>query len=202
MILTEVGEIGVTVNGSTYKLRPSLHAISELGSPAYIVEVFVKLMAQSLNNSQLEQQFGLALSVVHTCSTDDLSDIFGYYNERRKYVVKKAAWQDIIVIARELMTHGVIGVTSKQVKSSKKEYIKEFRAADVAAMAIAHLGMSEQEAWQLTMTGFVNAMLAKYPPPEEEKSVAPTIEEHDKIMAWADEVERKQREKPRLKKNG
>jgi hypothetical protein len=52
-------------------------------------------------------------------------------------------------------------------------------------MAIAHLGMSEQQAWDMTVTGFVMAMRAKFPPPPRAR---PTLKELDSMMDWLDKV--------------
>jgi hypothetical protein len=51
--------------------------------------------------------------------------------------------------------------------------VREFDARGIAATAMAHLGLSEQEAWQLTMTSYIGAMRAKYPPTEKDAKADP-----------------------------
>ena len=87
MILTEIGEIGVMVGDNSYKLRPSLYAMSTLGSPDEIVEVYSRVM--------LDESLEDALAVIYACSNDDLSGVFGTlsyvdgvpksYGKKRRY---------------------------------------------------------------------------------------------------------------------
>ena len=51
--------------------------------------------------------------------------------------------------------------------------LREFDARGIAATAMAHLGLSEKEAWQLTMTSYIGAMRAKYPPTEKDAKADP-----------------------------
>lgn len=60
---------------------------------------------------------------------------------------------------------------------------------------VVHLGMSEREAWNATMTSLVAALRAKYPPMEKDSpgARAPTLEEHEATEAWFERVEAKRR---------
>ncbi|HFG1952586.1 TPA: DUF6246 family protein [Vibrio cholerae] len=194
MILTEIGEIGVHYKGNTYILRPSLYAMSQLGSPKEILESYALIMSEFSDRKMRWRQFREALSVVNSCCEDDLSDVFGYLNERRKYVKKAASMSDILAIARSLMQHGITGA-QEPIKRKDKEshYVKEFKAQDHVALAMAHLNIPEDKAWAMTMTSLVAALRAKFPQQESKEpgSKAPTKDEHEATMEWFEKVQRK-----------
>ncbi len=54
MILTEIGEIGVHHNGETYVLRPSLYAMSKIGSPKEILRTYAFIMHESKDKNKME----------------------------------------------------------------------------------------------------------------------------------------------------
>lgn len=194
MILTEIGEIGVHYKGNTVVLRPSLYAMSQLGSPKEILESYALIMSEFSDKKMRWRQFVEALSVVNICCEHDLSDVFGYLNERRKYVKKAAGMSDILAIARSLMQHGITG-TQEPIKSKDKEsdYVTEFKVQDHVALAMAHLNMPEDKAWAMTMTSLVAALRAKFPQQENNDpgSKAPTKGEHEATMEWFEKIQRK-----------
>lgn len=193
MILTDIGEIGVHTTDKTYKLRPSLYAMSQLGNPQEIVGIYAVVMAD-IDNPQVKwQQFQDALYVIGVCCDEDIDHVFGYFNEKMKFVQKMVPQSDIITLAQCLMKHGI---TSAQEPLPRKhdeepEYLKEFKASDHVSLAIAHLGMSEIEAWNMTMTSLVSAMRAKFPVPKEDSAgaKAPTKEQHENTMDWFEQVQ-------------
>ena len=181
-ILTEAGEVGVHVRGHCYVLRPSLAAMSRLGDPAEIVNMFASVMTGNRQD---------ALAVLFACSDDDLSGVFGYHDASEtgiQYVPGEADPEHIVPLAQHLVKHGITGVQPEQ-KGAKGEYVKEFRAVDYVSMAVAHLSMSSVDAWQMTMTEFVGALRAKFPPEKQPGDKAPTKEEHTQTMAWYERVE-------------
>ncbi len=191
MILTEVGEIGVHAGEALYVLRPSLYAMSRIGSPAEIVAVYAAVMADT--PAVID-----ALGVVYACCDNDLTDIFGHVEPAADgggltYVPGRAPVEHVVYIARCLLKHGVTGALPELPRrpDDEPEYVKEFDARAHVALAMAHLGMSEREAWNITMTALVGALRAKFPRPESNApgARAPTKEEHEATMAWFDRVE-------------
>lgn len=84
---------------------------------------------------------------------------------------------DIIVLARELMIHGVIGkvkIRNLQRNESDKEFTDSFNAVEYINASCVHFGMNRDEAEKLTMSEFLMMIKAKYP---EEKGF--TKEEYD-----------------------
>lgn len=195
-ILTDIGEVGVYTEGAAYKLRPSLYAVSQLGSPKEIVSKFALLMADF--PSRDEGQLAVAAEVVYACAVDDMPAIFGEFRvvENRdkplfvgpcapvtRFVSANSSDRELLGIARSLMRHGVVGdvePTKKRKKfSGEPQYMTEFVARDHVATAVAHLGYSEDQAWDATMTAIVAALKAKYPadPQSKESFNPPSVDE-------------------------
>lgn len=185
-ILTEIGEISIHA-GRDVLLRPSLAAIASLGEPAEIVETFARVMAGDHMDS---------LGVLFACADEDVSDLFGWYEPRDdaiRYIPGTASVAHIVPLAQSLMRHGVVGVAKPLPRRAdvEQEYMTEFDAREHAALAMAHLGLTEREAWNMTMTGLVAALRAKFPPSAKDTpgARAPTKDEHESTMEWFERVE-------------
>lgn len=194
MTLTEIGEIGVRVGGTVHKLRPSLAAIAQIGTPADIVRVFASVMA----DFDHPDRFVDALAVLNACSADDLSEVFGCYVMARagagmRFKLGKADPAHIVPLAQCLLKHGVVGALPPLPPrpGAEPEFVKEFDARGHVALAVAHLGVSSTEAWTMTMTELVGALRAKFPAQQsnEPGARAPTAEEHAATMEWFERVE-------------
>lgn len=194
MILTEIGEIGVHYNNGRdcIILRPSLYAMSQIGTPAEIVETYAVIMSDPITIKDQWNRFRDALHVINCCSAEDIDHVFGYFNERLKFVHKLVPMQDIVTLAQSLMRHGITGAQKPLPRKpdTESQYTNEFNAQEHVAVAMAHLGLSEREAWDMTMTGLIGALRAKFPPTKEQESAqsAPTPQEHDETMAWFEEI--------------
>ena len=207
MILVEVGEIGVCVGDKQHVLRPSLYAMTKIGDPKYIVEVFATVMSEVQSEGAKQVQFGYAYDVVTACCEDDITEVFGYFNASEEYQIGMqpmdgyvpglASTGEILILARALLTHGVVGGLPELPKNAEEEdernYSPEFLARDHVSNAIAHLGMSEKDAWNCTMTSLVGALRSKFPPNAKNAPgmKAPTKGEHEQTMEWFDAIEKK-----------
>lgn len=185
-ILKEIGEVGVHIDGATHVLRPSLYAMTQIGDPDEIVRVFASVM-------QAGPDFVDALAVVYACADTDVSDIFGSLDTegtKIEYRPGVAPAEHVVFIARCLLKHGVTGALPPlpQKDGEEPEYTATFDAREHVAVAMAHLGLSEREAWQMTMTSFVGAMRAKFPPEPTPGSRAPSDEQLDADMARLDRI--------------
>lgn len=196
--LTAIGEVGIEAGGRSYLLRPSLFSMTRIGSPAEIIEAFVLLtgsepvvlhpyLLPDLVKNWRRDRFRIALNVLHACSDQDLTPLVGGMSGYRRYSPGVMPIDDIVAVARSLIIHGVVGAakpdTARPVTDAN--YMTEFKAAEYAATAIAHLGASEQEAWHMTMTSFSAAMRSKFPPdPKQANAPKPhTASEYDATMA-------------------
>ncbi|CAB3712391.1 glycoprotein [Achromobacter marplatensis] len=203
MILTEIGEVGVYAGDQVVRLRPSLYAMSRLGDPVEIVETFATVMGGAEDEAQARRLFQAALGVIYACASEDVdpSSLFGTYETTSgslEYVPGAAPVEHVVPLARCLLKHGVTGALPplpRRPGDDEPVYVKEFVAREHVAMAMAHLGVSERDAWDLTMTGMVGALRAKFPPAESNApgAKAPTKEQHDATMAWFDKIEAKRK---------
>ncbi|ASR91409.1 glycoprotein [Alcaligenes faecalis] len=188
MILTDVGEVGVHVGERVHILRPSLYAMSQLGEPREIVELFAAVMGEAPSLVD-------ALAVVLACSDEDLSDLFGCVlaeGEKLTYEPGHVEAEAVVLLARCLLKHGITGSLPELPRPADQEpeYVQEFDARAHVSMAMAHLGVSERDAWQMTMTGLVGALRAKFPPSQNDSpgAKAPSKAEMEEALAWHDRV--------------
>ena len=195
-VLTDIGEMGVQVGERYVKFRPSLAAMARLGTPKEIVELFVTVCGAPplsgnpvLDEPRLKtwrrDQFSQAVNVLYACTDEAIDWLVGYVNERNRYVRGALPLADIVGLAAGLLKHGVLGdIPPEATRGAKKEdYLSEFKARDFAAAAMAHLGATEAQAWDMTMTSYIIAMRAKFPPAKDAKKV-PTDDEYSHVKGW------------------
>lgn len=205
MILTEIGEIGVHAGDRVFTLRPSLYAMSRIGSPAYIVEIYAAVMADhpiTAPGVVHMAQLGCVYEVLQACTEEDISDLIGAYEHNEEigqFVYKKGLIppREMLHLARCLMRHGVTGSVEPLPSDGDDEpdYVAEFDVRKHVANAIAHLGMSEKDAWNTTMTALVDALRSKFPVVKDENKAGtpPTVAEYEATMDWADKIEAKRK---------
>lgn len=193
MILTSIGEVGVAMDDKQYRLRPSLYAMSTLGEPEEIVHVYASVVSEVPHKSQLAD----ALAVIHACSDADVSEVFGCFVPARvgkglRFKRGKAPLEHIIPIAQSLLRHGITGALEPLPRRADEEpeYVTEFDARGYVSVAMAHLGVSSKDAWQMTMTELAGALRAKFPPSESDApgARAPSKSEMEEALEWHDAV--------------
>lgn len=203
MILADIGEIAVHMGADCYKLRPSLYAVSQMGTPEEIVQLYARMMGDGPTLAD-------ALHVINCCAEDDVSAVFGCLNESLQFVPGAAPAAHAVHIARSLLRHGVTGALPplEGKTPSDGDYSKTFSARDNVAVAMAHLGATSAAAWQMTMTELVGAMRAKFPPmpelDEKGRPVPPKMkrEEYDATMEYGDAIMAKLAKKKAVKNGG
>lgn len=192
MVITHAGEVGAYfANLPPILFRPSLRAMASIGTPREIVAVL-----KSICEAPHKWQTCDAIAVAWACAGDaDISHYTGYF-DGPAFVPGLASPDELLIIARHLMLHGVVGAGEKKAGSGPAS--EEFDAGQYAALAIAHLGMSEADAWHMTMTTLEAALRAKFP--DAGKSAAPTAgppskAEHEATMAWFERIDAKRKKK-------
>ena len=220
--LKEIGEIGISDSregGKDFLLRPSFAAMARLGEPAEIVRIYgtvngsdtQQLLVSCVGalkcipawvspsfNLLADRLLSAAMLVVQSCCEEDLTAIIGEWKGWSRYVVYRPGMMprnDIVVIAQQLMQHGVIGKAKvrRLQRHESGETTSEFRAFDYISAARSHFGMGRDEAAALTMTEFQLLLAAKYPT---QKGF--TREEYDAVAD--DYLARKARKLERAKK--
>lgn len=210
MILTEIGEVGVHVGNDVHVLRPSLYAMTRIGPPGYIVETFAAVMAEGLTGRAAEIQLGYAFEALQACTEEDIEFLIGSYEQIETPLGGKLVHRpglippsEMLLLARCLMRHGVTGSVEplpreedEEEDEEEKDFTSEFDARKHVANATAHLGMSERDAWNTTMTALVDALRVKFPVIKDESKIkgkAPSKSEYDELMEIADRIEAKRK---------
>lgn len=185
-----IGDAMVQAGDVSVLFRPSLANITQIGSPTEIVEAYALVMA---DEAPWFERLTRCMDVLYACADRfdaDVERMIGHYNPiKRRYTPGRIEPRAVIAIACQMMRHGVIGDMERQRTKQGDDYTREFLAVDMAAMAQAHLGVSVDESWQMTMTSIVRAMASKFPLPEDQKIAGGmTVEDNDKAVAWLKQV--------------
>lgn len=194
--LTEIGEMRISLADKSFFFKPSFRAMNEIGTPKEIVEVYAKLngidyVAPLQHVEYLP--FGAQMQVMKTiskpvygrhvlsaayivmqsCCEDDISVLIGGWKPTPRgvrYVPGVMPVSDIIIIARNLMQHGIIGNSPLKVPERLEEQSKkttnEFHASQYIISARTHFDMTRDEAENLSMTEFQMMIKNKYPEPK------------------------------------
>lgn len=190
--LREIGEIGISDSregGKDFLLRPSFAAMARLGEPAEIVRIYGTVNGSDAQQLLVactgalkcvpawvspsfhllsERLLSAAMLVIQSCCDEDLTPIIGEWKGWSRYVVYRPGMMprnDIVVVAQQLMQHGVVGKAKvrRLQRHESGETTSEFRAFDYISAARSHFGMGRDEAAALTMTEFQFLLAAKYP---------------------------------------
>ncbi|EPH3168719.1 DUF6246 family protein [Escherichia coli] len=194
--LTEIGEMRISLADKSFFFKPSFRAMNEIGTPKEIVEVYARLngidyVAPLQHVEYLP--FGAQMQVMKTiskpvygrhvlsaayivmqsCCEDDISVLIGGWKPTPRgvrYVPGIMPVSDIIIIARNLMQHGIIGKSPLKVPERLEEQGKkttnEFHASQYIISARTHFDMTRDEAENLSMTEFQMMIKNKYPEPK------------------------------------
>ncbi|MNZ43823.1 hypothetical protein D3C78_614350 [compost metagenome] len=204
-ILPEIGHAAITAGERTIIFRPTLARISQAGSPAGIVDLAAVLLSPPMQvehewrqaqvyREHWRAQLGAALTLLYCCADDPdpLPEILGTLVPPRRYRRGLASPQAVILLGQQMARHGVVGVLppeeSPAPAEAREAYAPEFHAVEMAALAQAHLGVSMDEAWGMTMTALARGLAAKFPRPKEGKGAPMTLAESDRALAWLEKV--------------
>ena len=194
--LTEIGEMRISLSDRSFFFKPSFRAMNEIGTPKEIVEVYAKLngidyvaplqhveylpfgaqmqvMKTISKPSYGRHVLSAAYIVMQSCCEDDISVLIGGWKPTPRgvrYVPGIMPVSDIIIIARNLMQHGIIGKSPLKVPERLEEQGKkttnEFHASQYIISARTHFDMTRDEAENLSMTEFQMMIKNKYPEPK------------------------------------
>ena len=193
--LTEIGELRISLADKSFFLKPSFRAMNEIGTPKEIVEMYATLNGadylQTMQHieglppgAQIQVMkavskpvygrhvLSAAYIVMQACCEEDVSILIGGWKPTARgvrYVPGVMPVNDIIIIARNLLDHGIIGKSPLKVpqrSESQKQTTNEFNASQYIISARTHFGMTREEAEDLSMTEFQQMIKNKYPEPK------------------------------------
>lgn len=192
--LKEIGECVISDGQNEYFFRPSFINMTRIGEPDEIVQALYDLFNDEVGDMMRKalKAFGTiptwltshlvlpqyskkaivtAMSVLQACSPQDVTELTGEVVPGRSgkwtFVYRKGRMtpEEMVIIARSLMAHGVIGKAKvrKLQRHEGGQASSEFNAFEYISAARTHLVMSREEAERLTMTEFQMLLAAKFP---------------------------------------
>lgn len=193
--LTEIGELRISLADKSFFFKPSFRAMNEIGTPKEIVEMYATLNgADYLKTMQHieglppgaqiqvmktvskpvygRHVLSAAYIVMQACCEEDVSMLIGGWKPTARgvrYIPGVMPVNDIIIIARNLLDHGVIGKSPLKVPQRSESQAKttsEFNVSQYIISARTHFGMTREEAEDLSMTEFQQMIKNKYPEPK------------------------------------
>lgn len=185
-VITEVGEFVIHTENVDYLFVPSFLNMTKLGKPDEIVEIFSMLFGE-INDGNFASVIECADKILEACCTTDCSVITGYIKGGDELVNVEAVIpaEDKLILSQHLLKHGLIGDAPPKKTSEDTDYSNEFHAKKFVYLAVAHLGISEADAWNMSMTAFQEAMEAKFP--NNDKDII-SQDDYDSAMSYADSV--------------
>ena len=194
MVITSIGQVGITTASKRFILTPSLAAIASLTDP---VDLYLDLAS---TDTPHQYRVELAHQVLMACCPDkSLAQHLGMQPvgkpRMRGGVISRSYRSDYVddvhavCIAESLLFHGMVGKVEHATPPSGDAYSSSFDPLQWVASGMAHLGLSEKDVWGMTMTSLLNALKVKYPPSEKEQQrAAYTPEAKAEHDAWYESI--------------
>jgi hypothetical protein len=203
--ITDIGQAEIRAGGRRIFLNPSFLAMSRIGAPEEIVTAFVTVhgghypehrisdveVMRSIQARCFADMVVTAAKVVQAACDDDLRQVIGVCS-----VTPKASYRIAPACCRYHTSSSWLAILFAMgwwVTSRRKPPAKvraSTRGNSMPGLSFIwrwHTwGMSESDAWNMTMTSFRAAMNAKYPPKEATK--IPTEQHYDEAMDWAEKM--------------
>lgn len=224
--LTEIGEMCIHLADKSFFFKPSFAAMARMGTGAEIVDLYAKLNGADyvgVMNQLAGLPFGAQITVMKTvtkpvygkhvltaayiimqaCCDEDISVLVGSWKSTPrgvKYINGVMPINDIIIIAKALIEHGLIGKSPLKVpqrSESQARTTNEFSVAQYVISARAHFGISRDEAEDLSMTEFQQMVKNKFPEPK-----GLTREQYDTVVNAAKDDRARIAARKRQKKEG
>ncbi|HAI5500950.1 TPA: hypothetical protein PBO77_001333 [Escherichia coli] len=195
MIHVRTGQFAAVVNGKRYEFNPCFAAMAKIGNDSELVEYFALIHGSKypsrlptdpdLRNRIMARCYGeivqTSMRILKCCSDDEIAPLLGECRSTSsgKLRLKPGLMptSDVITLAQHCMYHGLIGDGPEEDAGEIREgeYKPTFNVLEFVYSAVAHLGLSESEAWNMTMTGYRAAVRAKTPPEARNKQKRPNV---------------------------
>lgn len=202
---TEIGELHIRCDGYDFFFTPSLLAMTLIGPPDHIIDCYVKVFGghypqvtpdnpwiQRVISSPVygRPMLSAALIIMQACCDDDITSLVGEFRfnatEHQVYRPGRMNIKNIILLAQHLIHHGVTGDNAIPPSGKSGEFSSQFDARSLVYSLVAHLGVSEGRAWNMTMTAVNYLMRARFP--ELNKPKLPSQDDYDAAWEWADKI--------------
>lgn len=173
-MLLSYGYTEIEYCGEIYRFTPSFKNIERIGSPKEIIDVF-----EAVINPSYDWYVTLraSLRVLTACCDKTIPvDLTGesklsQWSNKIIYAKPKSGMtiEQVRILAIHMLSHGVVGKVDIKTESGNQK-ITDFDVSEYIESAVIALGMSYEEAANMTMTQFVKCMRAKFPDIENKES--------------------------------
>ncbi|ENQ0912828.1 hypothetical protein ACENW9_000801 [Escherichia coli] len=221
MIHIRTGQFAVNANGRRYVFNPCFAAMAKIGDDRQLVQYFATIHGSKypsrlpadvdLRNRILARCYGEVLQtcihILNCCTEDEIGPLVGVceFTPSGKLRLRPGMMplEDVVTLARHCLFHGMIGDGPEEASGEQPEgeYKPTFDVLDFVYSAVAHLGMSEDEAWAMTMTGYRAAIRAKLPPDERTEKAKPNVQINKQAYDERMEAARKALERMKNRKH-
>jgi len=199
MVNTAIGEAQIRCNDRAYLFRPSFFALSKICEIQDPLELLKRLnilyLVKDKDVLHSADAMACCLIIFQCCYVgeydqdilmDDIGCIVESKTKKGRFLFKQSniPQHDLIVISRYLLEKALIGKPKVEPKYKNSKDIVVIDANEFVACAVAHLGIDNKAAWDMTMTEFQRAMESKFPDQLEEKGM--TESEYDKMIEKAE----------------
>ena len=195
MIHVRTGQFAAVVNGKRYEFNPCFAAMAKIGNDSELVEYFALIHGSKypsrlptdpgLRNRIMARCYGeivqTSMRILKCCSDDEIAPLLGECRLTSSGKLRLnpglMPTSDVITLAQHCMYHGLIGDGPEEDAGEIREgeYKPTFNVLEFVYSAVAHLGLSESEAWNMTMTGYRAVVRAKTPPEARNKQKRPNV---------------------------
>ena len=187
-----VGEFAIHLNGREFLFRPSFSALEKIGTPEEITDAFIKAQLANPEKPSLYDIIN-AIIVMSACyvGNDDIYELIGYTRDGKnslpKFHYKHIPAHDLIVLAKKLMTDGIVGKPKRKAKASDSGDSSDFSPLEFVSFAAKYFNISMAEAWNLTMIEYQSRYDMEFPEEKEDGM------SEDKFKALQERVAKKRR---------
>lgn len=173
-MLLSYGYTELEYSGEIYRFTPSFKNIERIGSPKDIINVF-EAVVNPANDWYVVLR--ASLRVLSACCDKTISvDLMGesklsQWSKNIVYAKPKSGMtiEQVRILAIHMLSHGVVGKVDIKTESGNQK-ITDFDVSEYIESAVIALGMSYEEASNMTMTQFVKCMRSKFPDIENKES--------------------------------
>ena len=164
-----------TADGREFTFRPSFGRISTLGDPQAIVRLYAGLFGA---RAAVDARYVLAC----LCDQEDPLPLLGWLDAELAEHPGAMPPAEQVILARHLMQHGIVGKARPEASSGAKgKFSDRFDASEFVSAARVHLGLSSDDAEDLSMTEFQTMFELKFP--DKSKRDVPSRTEYAAGMA-------------------
>lgn len=202
----DIGHLYIDSECGRFEFYPTFKNIRNICEPEQIVSMFADINGQLEHKAQLSAMAGMknlsniymrslyqcCALVMQSCCDDDITKLIGRIKWERgakHFQIGVMPLNHMIAFSKVLLKHGLIGVNDgKQSSGDKCDTVDVY---DFVRIAMTHLGLTQEQAENLTKTELDKLMNVKFPEQKTASSNAPSDDDYYKAMELLDKIDAK-----------